>query len=176
MWVSPRAGDRSTLLALVSPARGQTLSCLRDSFSVMRIEGSRSFAASREQVWDALVDPQLLGEFLPGLESLKIKDEAHWSAVMRLPMSPVSLNLDFELRERNRPAHAVLAANGKRLGASADVRTNFDLAEVATGTTMTWFADVELGGMLGRLAPAMRPVAQRQAEKFLDKLEKKLET
>ncbi len=140
----------------------------------MRIEGTRSFAAPREQVWDALVDPQLLGEFLPGLESLKVQDETHWSAVMRLPMSPISLNLDFELVERSRPAHAVLAAKGKRLGASADVRTTFDLSEAATGTTMAWFADVELGGMLGRLAPAMRPVAQRQAEKFLDKLETKI--
>ena len=140
----------------------------------MRIEGTRSFAAPRERVWDALVDPQLLSEFLPGLESLKIADETHWSAVMRLPMSPISLDLNFELVERSRPDHAVLAAKGKRLGASADVRTTFDLAEAETGTTMTWFADVELGGMLGRLAPAMRPVAQRQAEKFLDKLEQKI--
>jgi len=142
----------------------------------VRIEGTRSFAAPREQVWDALVDPQLLGEFLPGLESLKVQDETHWSAVMRLPMSPISLNLDFELRERSRPAHALLSAKGKRLGASADVQTNFDLSEAAAGTKMDWFADVELGGMLGRLAPAMRPVAQRQAEKFLDKLETKLTT
>jgi carbon monoxide dehydrogenase subunit G len=142
----------------------------------VRIEGTRSFAASRERVWDALVDPQLLGEFLPGLESLKVKDEAHWSAVMRLPMSPISLSLNFELVERSRPGHAVLTAKGKRLGASADVRTTFDLAEAASGTTMAWSADVELGGMLGRLAPAMRPVAQHQAEKFLDKLERKLET
>ena len=140
----------------------------------MRIEGTRSFAAPRGQVWDALVDPQLLGEFLPGLESLQIKDETHWSAVMRLPLSPISLDLNFELAERSRPDHAVLTAKGKRLGASANVRTNFDLSEAAAGTKMAWFAEVELGGMLGRLAPAMKPVAQHQAEKFLDKLEQKL--
>ena len=141
----------------------------------MRIEGTRDFAAPREQVWDALVDPQLLGEFLPGLESLNVRDETHWSAVMRLPLSPISLNLDFELVERDRPGHALLRAKGKRMGASADVRTNFDLAPAGDATAMAWWADVELGGMLGRLAPAMRPVAQHQAEKFLDKLERKLE-
>ena len=134
----------------------------------------RAFPAPREQVWDALVDPQLLGDFLPGLESLKVQDETHWSAVMRLPLSPISLNLDFELLERDRPKHALLGAKGKRMGASADVRTTFDLSESAGGTRMAWFAEIELGGMLGRLAPAMRPIAQHQAERFLDKLEKKL--
>ena len=93
----------------------------------MQIGGTRQFAAPREQVWDALVDPQLLSEFLPGLESLKVKDETHWSATMRLPMSPISLDLAFELVERRRPGHALLSAKGKRLGASANVRTTFDL-------------------------------------------------
>ena len=95
---------------------------------------------------------------------------------MRLPMSPISLDLAFELVERRRPGHALLSAKGKRLGASANVRTTFDLEAAGEGTAMAWSADVELGGMLGRLAPAMRPVAQRQAEKFLDKLERKLES
>jgi carbon monoxide dehydrogenase subunit G len=142
----------------------------------VRIEGTREFEALREQVWDALVDPELLAEFLPGLDSLKVRDETHWSAVMRLPHSPISLTLAFELLERRRPEHALLEAAGKRLGASATVRTTFALAEADGRTAMTWFADVELGGMLGRLAPAMRPVAQQQAERFLDKLEKRLET
>jgi carbon monoxide dehydrogenase subunit G len=142
----------------------------------VQIGGTRQFAAPREQVWDALVDPQLLSQFLPGLESLKVSDETHWSAAMRLPMSPISLNLDFELVERRRPDHALLSAQGKRLGASANVRTTFDLEGAGEGTAMTWSADVQLGGMLGRLAPAMRPVAQHQAERFLDKLEQRLET
>jgi carbon monoxide dehydrogenase subunit G len=134
----------------------------------------RQFAAPREQVWDTLVDPELLAEFLPGLDSLKVRDETHWSAVMRLPHSPISLTLDFELLERRRPERALLTAAGKRLGASATVATTFDLTPADGRTTMSWSADVELGGILGRLAPTVRPVAQHQAERFLDKLEQRL--
>jgi len=138
------------------------------------IGGTREFAAQRERVWDLLVDPHVLADFLPGLESLEVADETHWSALMRLPHSPVSLKLAFELAERRRPEHALLHADGKKLGASVAVRTAFDLTDAAGATAMAWSADVALGGMLRRVESALKPVAQHQAEHFLDGLEKKL--
>jgi uncharacterized protein len=140
----------------------------------VHIEGAKRFAAEPERVWDALVDPELLADFLPGVQSLEVADESHWSAIMRLPKSPVSLTLHFELRERSRPDRALLHARGKRLGGSAEVETSFDLAAVAEGTEMAWAADIQLGGTLGRLGAVLRPVAQQQAERFLDRLERKL--
>lgn len=140
----------------------------------MRIGGTKRFAAPRERVWDALVDPELLVGFLPGVRELDVRDEAHWRAVMKLPMSPVSLPLDFELRERDRPVRAVLDARGKRFGARAHASTSFDLAVDDGATRMDWIADVELGGTLKRLGPVVRPAAQQQAERFLDRLERRL--
>jgi uncharacterized protein len=134
----------------------------------------KRFAAAPERVWDALVDPELLADFLPGVQSVQVGDESHWSAVMRLPKSPVSLTLHFELRERSRPGRALLHAHGRRLGGSAEVETSFTLAADGEGTEMEWAADIELGGTLGRLGSLLRPVAQQQAERFLDRLERKL--
>ncbi len=140
----------------------------------MHIGGTKHFDAAPERVFDALVDPQLLGDFLPGMESLDVLDETHWSAVMRLPLSPVSLTLDFELRERRRPDRALLSARGKRFGAGAAVETSFELAPHEAGTAMTWAADVDLSGTLSRLGGVLRPVAQQQAERFLEKLDRTL--
>ena len=123
----------------------------------MVIGGTREFAAARERVWELLVDPEVLADFLPGVQSLDVKDALHWSAEMRLPHSPVSLTLDFELVEQTPPEHALLKAKGKRLGASVDVRTAFDLTEAGGRTAMAWSADIDLGGMLNRLAPAIQP-------------------
>lgn len=140
----------------------------------MQIGGTKQFAAPPERVWDALVDPALLADFLPGMQSLEVVDETHWSAVMRLPASPVSLTLHFELRERLRPDRALLIAQGKRLGGTARVETAFDLVAAGDGTDMTWAAEVALGGTLSRLGTMLRPIAQQQAERFLDRLERTL--
>ena len=141
----------------------------------MQIGGTKEFAAPPERVFDALVDPQLLSDFLPGIESFDIHDDARWTAVMKLPLAPVSLRLDFELRERRRPDRALLTAAGKRLGASVAAKTTFDLSSASAGTSMAWTADVELGGTLRRFGPMMRPIAQQQAERFLDRLDRKLD-
>jgi uncharacterized protein len=140
------------------------------------IGGTREFAAARERVWDLLVDPEVLADFLPGVRSLDVEDASHWSAEMRLPKSPVALTLDFELVERTPPEHALLRAKGKRLGASVDVCTAFDLTDAGGHTVMAWSAEIDLGGLLNRLAPAIEPVAERQASKFLDDFERRLGT
>jgi len=138
------------------------------------IGGTREFAAPRRRVWELLVDPEVLADFLPGVQSLHVEDASHWSAEMRLPKSPVALTLDFHLVEEQPPEHALLKAAGKRFGASVDVRTAFDLADADGSTAMAWSADIDLGGLLSRFAPALEPVAQRQAAKFLDDLDRRL--
>jgi uncharacterized protein len=141
----------------------------------VHIEGVKRFVAPRERVWDALVDPELLADFLPGVQSLDVYDEAHWAALMRLPHSPVSLTVDFELRERVRPDRALLEARGKRFGAALTAHTSFDLAQDGGGgTEMAWGADIEFGGALKHITPMLRPVAQQQAERFLDRLDRRL--
>jgi carbon monoxide dehydrogenase subunit G len=141
----------------------------------VHIEGVKRFVAPRERVWDALVDPELLADFLPGVQSLDVYDEAHWAALMRLPHSPVSLTVDFELRERVRPDRALLEARGKRFGAALTAHTSFDLArDGGGGTEMAWGADIEFGGALKHITPMLRPVAQQQAERFLDRLDRRL--
>jgi carbon monoxide dehydrogenase subunit G len=141
----------------------------------VHIEGVKRFVAPRERVWDALVDPELLADFLPGLQSLDVYDDAHWAALMRLPHSPVSLTVDFELRERVRPDRALLEARGKRFGAALTAHTSFDLAQDGDGgTEMAWGADIEFGGALKHITPMLRPVAQQQAERILDRLDRRL--
>jgi carbon monoxide dehydrogenase subunit G len=141
---------------------------------VVVIGGTREFAAERERVWELLVDPEVLADFLPGVQSLDVNDPSHWSAEMRLPKSPVALTLHFELVDQRPPEHALLRAKGKRLGASVEVRTAFDLTDAGGRTAMAWSADIELGGMLSRFGSAIEPLAERQAAKFLDDLERRL--
>jgi uncharacterized protein len=142
----------------------------------MRLEGRREFDAPREAVYAAVTDPELVGAAIPALESMDVADRDHWTATVKLSIAP-RLRVAFEVLDRKPPAHARLHAHGKNLGGSATIDTSFDLAEEAGRTAMRYEAIVRLSGLLGRLGePALRPFAERQIERLIRAVEKRVES
>ncbi len=140
----------------------------------MRIEGVRAFDAAREDVFAALVDPDLVSATMPGLESLEIQDADHWTGQIKLSVAP-RLKVSFEVRERRAPEHARLYAHGKGLGAGLTLDTSFDLAGTEGPTTMSYVVEFSLSGLLGRLGEAaLRPVAERQVDRLLRAVEQRV--
>jgi carbon monoxide dehydrogenase subunit G len=145
----------------------------------MRIDGTREFAASREDVFAALTDPAVMASAMPGIREWDAPDPDRWTILIRLPLllSP-TLRIAVEVEERRPPAHARLRAAGASRGGGARVDTSFDLEEAAPGrTSMRWAADVELSGPLRALGGGiLEPVARRQAERTLDAVARKVES
>ena len=140
----------------------------------MRLEGTHEFRAPREAVFDALTDPELVAETMPGIERLELQDDDHWTASVKLPVAP-RVKIAFEVQERREPEHARLHAHGKSLGASITLDTSFDLAGEDGRTEMRYVAELALGGMLGRLGePTLRPIAARQLDKLLRGVERRV--
>ena len=144
----------------------------------MRIEGTRRFDAPRERVFRALTDPHELSELVPGVDHVEVANEDEWIAVVRPPLGRgFNLKLDMHVTHRLAPEHARLTAWGKSLGARISIETEFELTEDGDGTEMEWSADVGLAGLLAALGgSALEPVARQQAERALDRLQKRIET
>lgn len=135
----------------------------------VRIEGARVFEEPRQAVFDALTDPHVMAEAVPGVERVEIQNETHWTARIKVPLGVGSLSFQFELLERQPPEHARLIARGKALGAGMLMDTEFELGEDRGRTDMRWRADVRLSGLLGRLGqPVVRPVAEHMVGGILD--------
>jgi carbon monoxide dehydrogenase subunit G len=144
----------------------------------VRIEGTRELAAPRADVYRALTDPQVVGESLPLVGRVTVDDPDRWHALVRVPLpgrAAPKLKLAFEVVERREPERARLIAAGKSLGASLKLDSAFDLAErEGGGTTMTYAADVSLGGLLGRIPDAtLQPVARRLVDGLLRSVERR---
>ena len=140
----------------------------------MKIEGNREFGAAREEVFAALTDPKLVAGAIPALESVEVADIDHWTATVKLPVAP-RLRVAFEILERRPPEHARLRARGKNLGGSATMETSFDLTRRNGRTAMRYEAELRLSGLLGRLGePALRPIAERQIERLLRAVERRV--
>jgi carbon monoxide dehydrogenase subunit G len=144
----------------------------------MHVEGTREFDASPEIVWLVLNDPKRLSAALPAVEDVEIDDEDHWHAAVRLPVGPkaIGLKLRFERVVARRPEHAQLRARGKSFGASLGIDTSFRLSPAGDGTTMAWEADIELGGLLGRMGShVLQPLVNHQVGSVMGALVRQVE-
>lgn len=136
------------------------------------VSGVRRFEASRERVFALLVDPHVIAAALPAVRDVRVTDDDHWEAKVKppLPLAP-SISIRFEVQARRPPEHAGLRAHG----GGADVNSVFDLAEDGDATVMHWRTELELTGILGKLAgPGLETIAQRQADRTLDEVTRRL--
>ena len=62
----------------------------------MRVEGERSFSASRDTVWEVLNDPSKMAELMPGVESFDVQDDRHWSANVKIPLGLGGLRMSMK--------------------------------------------------------------------------------
>ena len=62
----------------------------------MKVEGVKSFAASRETVWRVLNDPASMAKTMPGVESFDVHDEKRWTANVKIPLGLGGLKMKIE--------------------------------------------------------------------------------
>src|SRR4051794_38532861 len=81
----------------------------------MRLDGTASFAASREQVWDVLLDPDALQGCLPGCESLTATDADTYEVVVKIGVASVkgTYTGTVQIRGMEKPHRYRLGVEGK---------------------------------------------------------------
>jgi carbon monoxide dehydrogenase subunit G len=143
----------------------------------VKVEGTRSYTAPRERVWDVLNDPAEMAGLMPGVESFEILDETHWKAKVKVPLGLGSLrmSIDFEKAESRPPEHARLQAKGKGVGAIMSMETQFHLSEDGGGTAMRWEADVRILGQVASMGQrVVQPIVTQQVDNVLTALDKRV--
>ena len=145
----------------------------------MKVEGTRSYAAPRERVWEILNDPAEMAGLMPGVESFELLDDTHWKAKVKVPLGLGSLrmNIDFEKAESRPPEHSRLQAKGKGVGAIMSMETQFHLSEDGAGTAMRWEADVRIFGQVASMGQrVVQPIVSQQVNNVLTALDQRVAT
>lgn len=142
----------------------------------VRVEGERVVSAPREEVFAALTDPAVVAETLPFVESFTVRDADHWDMIVKLPLAIARpLKLSVEVVERRPYEHAQLRSKGGGLVGGATVDSSFDLSDAPGGTRVRFHAVLAFRGALAPVERLLEPIAQRQAEKTLDAIERSVE-
>jgi uncharacterized protein len=143
----------------------------------VKVAGERSFAAPREQVWVVLNDPAAMAKSIPGVDSFDVRDDRHWQAKVKIPLSlgMLQMTMNMEKKEEREPEFASLAIKGTGVGAILNMTTTFTLDEAGGGTRMAWEADVRIAGPVGSMGQhVLQPIVNQQVQHVLGALDQQV--
>ncbi len=121
----------------------------------MVIEGEERIGASRDRVWEALNDPQVLMACIPGCESLEKKSDTELEAVVALKIGPIKarFNGTVTLSNLNPPESYTIFGEGKGgVAGFAKGGADVTLREDEPGVTvLAYSAKADVGGKIAQL-------------------------
>ena len=116
----------------------------------MKLNGTRTIPASRQTVWNFLIDPNQLAKCMPGCESLTQSGENEYSGEIKVGVAAVKgvYNGTVKMEEIQPPSHYKLSLDGKGKQGFLKGSGTVDLAEQNGQTILTYHGDVQIGGLL----------------------------
>lgn len=144
----------------------------------MDINGEYRIAASRDKVWDALNDPQVLQTCIPGCESIEKVSDTEMQARITAAIGPVKarFNTTLKLEDLNPPQSYALSGEAKA-GATGfgRGRADVELTEAGGETELRYRADFKVGGKLAQVGSRLVLGATRKtADEFFSNLSREL--
>ncbi|MEM7073145.1 MAG: carbon monoxide dehydrogenase subunit G [Pseudomonadota bacterium] len=121
----------------------------------MNFEGQHRISAPIDKVWDALNDPVILAECIPGCKSLQADDANHFSAVIQLKIGPLNAKFDGTVRlEALDPPHRCTIIGEAKAGPAGFAKGHAVVmlaAEESSITMLSYQIESEIGGKIIRL-------------------------
>jgi carbon monoxide dehydrogenase subunit G len=120
----------------------------------LNIQGEYRIGVSRQQVFDAITDPEILKKCIPGCEEMQQVSDTEYKAVIKARIGPVkaSFKTSMELKNLNPPESFTLAGEGKG-GVAGFGRGSADITldETDGATHLRYEADLKVGGKLAQV-------------------------
>lgn len=136
----------------------------------MRMTGEERIAAPRSRVWDALNDPDILRQCIPGCQSLQQDAPDKLSAVVEVKIGPIGARFNgaVTLSDIDKPNGYTITGEGQGgMAGSAKGGAKVRLADDGAGTLLTYEVDAQVGGRLAQLGgPIIDATAKQLAGKF----------
>lgn len=141
----------------------------------MEMTGEQRIGASRERVWDALNDPDVLRQCIPGCQSLTREDDGRLSAVAEVKIGPIGARFRgvVALSDLDPPNGYTISGQGSGgVAGSAKGGAKVRLRDEGGATLLTYEVVAEVGGRMAQLGgPLIDATARQMAQKFFAKFE-----
>lgn len=140
----------------------------------MDMSGERRIHASRQRVWDALNDPEMLRASIPGCESVTRTAEDAFEAKVSLKIGPMAAKFGgkVKLENINAPISYTITGEGNG-GAMGFAKGGADVAleEISADETLLKYSvKAQVGGKMAQLgARLIDSTAKQMSDQFFDR-------
>lgn len=140
----------------------------------MKIEGSYTFKAPRERVWQALIDPKIIARSMPGCDGLKEVAPDEYEAIVKVGVASVkgTYKGKVSIKDKRAPEHYILSGEGSGGPGFMKGDVAIDLEERGGETVLRYSTDAKVGGLIAGMGQRMiGGVAKMIVEQFFKKVE-----
>jgi carbon monoxide dehydrogenase subunit G len=140
----------------------------------MEMTGERRIPASRQQVWEALNDPEALRASIPGCESVTRTAEDAFEAKVAVKLGPMSAKFGGKVKLENivPPVSYTISGEGNG-GAMGFAKGGADVALEELGpneTLLTYSVKAQVGGKMAQLgARLIDSTAKQMSDQFFNR-------
>ena len=147
----------------------------------MLIQEKFTVKAPIQQVWRFIINPELIGNCVPGCEKIEAIDERTYVATVKAGVGPIKVRFKIttSLTQIDEPKHIHMEAKGADLGMAGSFTQGSDvyLREVsASETEVAYSSNVTVNGRIALFGDRiMRAQAKKIGEEFIQALKEKIE-
>ena len=145
----------------------------------MKVDGSYTFAAPRQKVWDLLQDPDVLVGCIPGCKSFEASGEDTYEVKLRIGVGPVvgSYKASVEIGDKSPPDSYRLTVKGGGAMGTARGEALLSFVEEGDRTTVEIEAEAHVTGVVARVGQRMMGSASKMIMKqFFDCITSRIES
>lgn len=136
----------------------------------MKMSGEHFIPADREAVWEALNDPEILKESLPGCQEITKISDTEMQATVVAKVGPVKAKFKgkIKLSDLDPPNSYTITGEGSGgVAGFAKGSARVSLADTEGGTTLSYDVEAQIGGKLAQIGQRLIDgTAKKMANEF----------
>ena len=144
----------------------------------MKLNGTHKFKASSAQVFNAILDPEILKSAIPGCNSVTYATPSQLEVEVTTPLpglhGPYGVAID--IADKQAPHSLELRVQAQGRPGSMKAVNKISIADEADGSLLTYDANAELEGLIAAADnPISQPIVKNSLNTFFKNLEKAIE-
>jgi carbon monoxide dehydrogenase subunit G len=117
------------------------------------LNGEQQLSGSPEQIWELLLNPDVLASIMPGCDSLERIEVDRYKGSIKAKIGPVSsqYNAEFQIQDKEPPHRYRLLIDGQGPGGFMKGDTVIELKPNEEGTVLAYSGTASVGGKIASI-------------------------
>ena len=145
----------------------------------MKLSGSYQINLSKQKVWEALNDPEILKKAIPGCEEFKKNSDTEFTATATNKIGPFNASFtgDIELTDLDPPNSYKITGSGNSPVGFASGEATVKLEDHENGTNLIYEVEANVGGKIAQVGSRLIDMtAKKMADIFFGKFSELIST